>query len=129
MSIFTFPMTIDFTSCDYTLHGTESDTSIDCEEEGDTIDTKIYQNHINHTAGTTLCELKIPAQTISSGVTYTNNAGSPKDFTVILSGAEFNMTRTGSSLCGAENQTVSYTGSMTMTAFNEGGEPIGGEVG
>ena len=131
VSIFTFPATIDFTSCDYTFYGTESDVAIGCESEGDTIDIKIYQNHTNHTAGTTLCELKVPAQTINNegAVTYTNTSGSPKDIDVTASKAEFSMTRTGSSLCGAENQTGKYTGNATVTAFDEEGTRIGGEVG
>jgi hypothetical protein len=127
------PATVTMEDCDYEFHGGVTETDTDKFEKGevDLVCPKgvagpvihIFETAAKHEKNESLCTLTVAPFTNKSGVTYTNTTTpTPDDVDVSATTEGIALTRTGSLLCGSANQTATYTGSVTLKAFEDKGK-------
>jgi hypothetical protein len=133
-----FPATVTMNGCDYLLRLTKdtpsgtytADTDLVCPGTNK-VEVHVYESAAKHTAGTSMCTTKTPAQSNLQTIDLTNepaNAETPKDFLVgHLNLTNITSTSEGSAfLCGAaHNATMTLTGTIRLKADNANGEPQG----
>jgi hypothetical protein len=133
-----FPVTVTMNGCDYLLRFTKAtpsgtytaDTDLVCPGTNK-VEVHVYENAAKHTAGTSMCTTKTPAQSNLQAIDLTNepaNAETPKNFVVgHLSLAGITSTSEGSVfICGAAHSaTATITGTIRLKADNSLGAAQG----
>ncbi len=126
------PATVNMTHCDYIFHGgKKAATPVDtfekglvdlvCEKATETPHVELYMNELDHTNKKALCSLTVTPFVNKGNNTFTNTTGTPDDVDVTSKVEGIAVDRTGSLLCGAKEQTATYTGTTTLRAFKDQG--------
>ncbi len=127
--------TVTMNGCDYVFHGgvnvstttwKEGQIDLVCEA-GKVVEVHVYKELNNENEE--LCTLTIPPFANKIANEYHNVAGTPDDVTITTTATGIPVNRDGSLLCGAASTTATYTGSTTLTAFEDlsgtEGNPVG----
>jgi len=90
---------------------------------GKSIEIHLYNTTNPSDAGaSTFCTFDVPAQNNLSGITLTNQAGSPDDIVADFEIKSISVTKTTGFFCGSEKQTAVYEGQATLRATNGASE-------
>jgi hypothetical protein len=128
------PATVTLNGCDYLFHLTKhtpsgtftGDPTVVCPVNQE-IEVHVYQNHANHTSNTSLCTIKVPAQTPGGTVDLTNKAAggtTPKNYVEAdINVATITSTVTPAGVvCGnAHNATGTLNGNATLKGTTAAG--------
>lgn len=121
------PATVTMNGCDYELQNLRM--SLVCEEPKKP-EVHVYANATEHANNKPLCTYKYNPFKDQTEAVYENGGGSPADVRLTINHVEFTAKREGSILCGAAEPVVSYTGALTIKAYQElESETEGSQVG